>query len=285
MTGFGKAEASGEKFTLGVEIKTVNNRFKDFRFKMSSLFNSEEIKLRKKIEKNFKRGSFEIHINYKKNQNLQSEIELDTKKIEAFIKSFNEISTNTAVPLTIKPTDFLRSDFALEDESKEIELIELLPKAFDEALEKLTESRQIEGAGLVQKLKDHKDQYASFYKNVKELKNSYQDNVKEKLISKFEKDLASIKIEETRMLQEVIYYMEKLDIDEEINRIELHLKKLDSILSSKGEIGRQIDFLVQELNRETNTIGSKSGSGQISENVVQMKVQLEKIREQALNME
>ena len=76
-----------------------------------------------------------------------------------------------------------------------------------------------------------------------------------------------------------------VDIDEEINRIQIHLKKLDQILCSDGEVGRQIDFLVQELNRETNTIGSKSGGSEISESVVQMKVQLEKIREQALNME
>ena len=84
---------------------------------------------------------------------------------------------------------------------------------------------------------------------------------------------------------EVIYYLEKLDIDEEINRISIHLQKLDQILSGKGEIGRQLEFLLQELNRETNTIGSKSGDSQISENIVQMKVQLEKIREQALNLQ
>jgi uncharacterized protein (TIGR00255 family) len=86
-------------------------------------------------------------------------------------------------------------------------------------------------------------------------------------------------------LQEVIYYLEKLDVDEEINRITIHLEKLTNILDSEGEVGRQIDFLIQELNRETNTIGSKSGDSSISENVVQMKVQLEKIREQALNLQ
>ena len=84
----------------------------------------------------------------------------------------------------------------------------------------------------------------------------------------------------------MIYYLEKLDIEEEISRIQIHLEKLTDVLNKdQPEIGRQIDFLVQELNRETNTIGSKSGAGEISDNVVQMKVQLEKIREQALNLQ
>jgi uncharacterized protein (TIGR00255 family) len=92
-------------------------------------------------------------------------------------------------------------------------------------------------------------------------------------------------LDEQRLQQEVIYYLEKLDIDEEINRITIHLKKLDKILEGTGEVGRQIDFLIQELNRETNTIGSKCANDIISENVIQMKVHLEKIREQALNLE
>jgi uncharacterized protein (TIGR00255 family) len=86
-------------------------------------------------------------------------------------------------------------------------------------------------------------------------------------------------------MQEVIFYLEKLDVHEEINRIKSHLDKLDDLINKGGECGRQIDFIVQELNRETNTIGSKSSTEEISNNIVQMKVQLEKIREQGLNLE
>ena len=117
------------------------------------------------------------------------------------------------------------------------------------------------------------------------MKDSYQEQIKDKLLKRFETENSNLKIDDSRFHQEVIYYLEKLDIDEEVNRIDIHLNKLDKIFNSTGEVGRQIDFLVQELNRETNTIGSKSASGEISENVIQMKVQLEKIREQALNIE
>ena len=195
------------------------------------------------------------------------------------------ISKNTDVSMKINPTDFLRSDFQVEDESKEEELQGLMLQAFDKALEILKKSREDEGKSLVTKLLEHKNEYAKSYASVVELKSSYQEGVREKLNKKFESELAETKIDESRFMQEVIYYMEKLDIDEEITRINIHLKKLDDILNSSGEVGRQIDFLIQELNRETNTIGSKSGSSDISANVVQMKVQLEKIREQALNME
>jgi len=285
MTGFGKAQVDGEKFTVTVELKTVNNRFKDFRFKMGQVFNALEIPLKKKLEKVFKRGSFEVSVNYKKNQKLNTEFELDHNKVEAFINDVKSISKKTDVAMKINPTDFLRSDFQAEDENKEEELKVLMLKAFDEALEALKISREDEGKSLVTKLLEHKSEYAKSYANVIELKGSYQDGVREKLTKKFESELAGTKIDESRFMQEVIYYMEKLDIDEEITRINIHLKKLDEILNSSGEVGRQIDFLIQELNRETNTIGSKSGSSDISTNVVQMKVQLEKIREQALNME
>lgn len=285
MTGFGKGQKESNKFILTVELKTVNNRFKDFRFKMGQIFNSLEIPLKKRIESSFKRGSFEVYVNYKKNQSLNNELELDENKISNFIEKIKNIADNKNVAIQLSPTDFIRQDFALEDESKEDELKELMLAAFDEALSALEKSRVDEGASLIQKLKEHKKAYIKNYKEVSSLKSSYQEEVKEKLIKKIEKESFDIKIEESRLMQEVIYYLEKLDIDEEINRIQIHLEKLDSVLNSKGEVGRQIDFLVQELNRETNTIGSKSGSSSISAHVVQMKVQLEKIREQALNLE
>jgi uncharacterized protein (TIGR00255 family) len=158
--------------------------------------------------------------------------------------------------------------------------------SFDSALESLLVSRKEEGSKLIQTLCSHQEAYVENYKKVIPLKNTYQDQVRAKLMKKMESEKANIKeINEDRFNQEVIYYLEKLDVDEEINRIQIHLEKLTNILQSNGEVGRQIEFLLQELNRETNTLGSKSGHSDISEYVVQMKVHLEKIREQALNLE
>lgn len=285
MTGFGKGESESDNFIVTVEMKTVNNRFRDVRFKMSSLFNSLEIPLKKKIEKKFSRGSFDIYVNYKKNTSTKTFTDLDKEKVAGFIGDLKEVANKTGVAMEFSPTDFLRSDFYTDDESKEEQLETLLMSSFDKAIENLESSRVEEGQKLIEKLKEHKAQYVSHFEKIPPLKDSYQKTVREKLLKRFDSELKGTSVDESRFLQEVIYYMEKLDIDEEITRINVHLDKLDKILNAKGEIGRQIDFLIQELNRETNTIGSKSGSSDISENVVQMKVQLEKIREQGLNLE
>jgi uncharacterized protein (TIGR00255 family) len=109
--------------------------------------------------------------------------------------------------------------------------------------------------------------------------------MKDKLTTKLTEKMKDFQVDQGRLMQEVIFYLEKLEIDEEINRAKIHVSKLREVLSGSGEIGRQIDFLLQELGRETNTMGSKSAHMEISQNVVEMKVQLEKIREQALNLE
>lgn len=285
MTGFGKGEVEGDNYNLSVEIKTVNHRFKDMRFKMGSVFNSQEIVLKKMLEAQFARGSFDIYVNYKKNQKKQEELELDYAKIKNFVESIKSVSEETGVNIAVNPTEFLRNDFYKEDSEKDDELLEMIIPAFQSATKSLEVSRNEEGVKLIEKLKEHQALYTKYYEQIVEQKEAYQDKVKDKLKKRFEKDGAELTVDEPRFMQEVIYYLEKLDVDEEINRIAIHLEKLTSILNSNGEVGRQIDFLIQELNRETNTIGSKSGDSSISENVVQMKVQLEKIREQALNLQ
>ncbi|MFL5784499.1 MAG: endoribonuclease YicC domain-containing protein, partial [Bacteriovoracaceae bacterium] len=127
--------------------------------------------------------------------------------------------------------------------------------------------------------------YEARLAKVEKLKGDYPEIMREKLQQKLKEKLKDVVIDESRFLQEIVYYLEKLEVDEEINRAKIHLQKLRGVLNSSGEIGRQIDFLLQELGRETNTLGSKSAHPEISSHVVEMKVQLEKIREQALNLE
>lgn len=286
MTGFGKGEASGTNYSITTEIKTVNNRFKDFKFRMSSMFNSMELDLRSKLENEFRRGSFDISVSYKRNEKSVTEFQVDPKKVEAYLSLMKPVFDKADVSFHVSPTEFLRSDFYKdEDEQKEQELLPLVLKSFEEAIEQLKVSRSQEGKKLVDKLFEHLAIYESCLGSVEKLKGQYPEMMKDKLTAKLNEKLKDIKIDESRFLQEVVYYLEKLEIDEEINRAKIHLVKLKSVMNSTGEIGRQIDFLLQELGRETNTMGSKSAHPEISSNVVEMKVQLEKIREQALNLE
>lgn len=286
MTGFGKGEAVGANFTITTEIKTVNNRFKDFKFRMSSTFNSIELNLRTKLEQEFRRGSFDVSINIKRAEKTSNEFLVDPNKVEAYLTLIKPVLEKTSVSYQIYPTEFLRNEFYKDEESQKDEELELLVfSCFDTAIKNLKESRLHEGKKLVHKLLEHLSVYENCLEQVESLKNLYPEMIKDKLTSKLNDKLKEVKVDESRFLQEVIYYLEKLEIDEEISRAKIHLSKLKTVLNSSGEIGRQIDFLLQELGRETNTMGSKSAHQEISSNVVEMKVQLEKIREQALNLE
>ena len=286
MTGFGKGEAQGTSYLITTEIKTVNNRFKDFKFRMSSLFNSLELDLRSKLETEFRRGSFDISVTYKRAEKANTEFQVDPKKVEAYLNLMKPVFEKNNIPFHVSPTEFLRNDFYKdEDDQKEKELEPLVMASFQEAIKALKVSRANEGKKLVEKLLEHLAIYESCLVKVEAMKAEFPDMMKEKLTTKLNEKLKDIKVDESRFLQEVVYYLEKLEIDEEITRARIHVDKLKSVLKSSGEIGRQIDFLLQELGRETNTMGSKSAVPEISSNVVEMKVQLEKIREQALNLE
>jgi len=286
MTGFGKGESVGSNYTLTTEIKSVNNRFKDFKFRMSSLFNPIEIELRTKVENEFKRGSFDISVSYKKNEKSVTEFHVDPKKVAAFLDLMKPVFDEKKIAFQVSPVEFLRPDFYREDSTdREQEMAVLAKKSFEQAITALKFSRSSEGEKLVSKLLEHFAVYENCLIEVEKLKNLYPEMVKDKLTQRMAEKLKDIKVDESRFLQEVVFYLEKLEIEEEITRAKIHLGKLKSVLTSSGEIGRQIDFLLQELGRETNTMGSKSAHPDISSNVVEMKVQLEKIREQALNLE
>ncbi len=284
MTGFGRGEAQSDKYVVTAEIKSVNHRFKDTRFKMSSLFNSLELELKKLLFSKVKRGSFDIYINFKRAETSSKFDDIDEKKVRDFVTQMKSVIGDES--LVIKPTDFLRSEFMLEhDLTKDTELTDMVIEAYKKGLDKLLESRSSEGSKLKEVIQEHKAAYLEHYSKIEALSHTFQESVEEKLRKRFDEFKSELPVDQPRFLQEVVFYLEKLDIHEETNRIAAHLEKLDGIVDDGGEVGRQIDFLIQELNRETNTIGSKSSVKEISDCVVQMKVQLEKIREQGLNLE
>lgn len=286
MTGFGRGEGTTGDYTVTVELKSVNHRFKDTRFKMSSLFNSVEIDMKKMLGERFGRGSFDIFVNYKRSESNSKFSDIDDAKVDDFLKIMKSMTEPHGVSLNVDATSFLRNEFYKDqDLSKDKSLMEATWKAFEASVDSLEASRSSEGEKLLIVLKKHRATYDEHYQFICSKADGFQASVEEKLKRRFSELSSELAIDEPRFMQEVIYYLEKLDVNEEIDRIQAHLEKLDSILEKGGEVGRQIDFLIQELNRETNTIGSKSNLKDISDSVVQMKVQLEKIREQGLNLE
>lgn len=286
MTGFGQAVSQSENFVVSVEMKSVNNRFKDIRFKMPSTLNAHEIELKKEMTDMFSRGSFDVYVNVKRAENKNRFDDLDTKKVSQFIQKVSAMIKAEGVTPTLSMTDLLRAEFLIEqDEVNQQDLIELLFKSFKGAIGELKHSREVEGDKLIKVLEKHLDNYKAQFSICEKNAEHFKANVEEKLKKRVDEYKALVSVDQSRLLQEVVFYLEKIDIHEEINRIHSHLEKFQNLLKSNTDVGRQIDFLVQELGRETNTIGSKSSMKEISDAVVQMKLQLEKMREQGLNIE
>lgn len=284
MTGYGKAEIKGNHYHVNVELKSVNHRYRDLRFKMSSVLNPFEIEARRYLENQFKRGSIEVSVNYKLDETTNRSIDLNEKKIKSFLSQIHQVTDTQAYQLILNPTELLKADFLEEDPNKQVELGGLFLEALQSASLELQSSRQIEGEKLASKLMEYTQEYEDHLQGILLHKEGFQEDLTNRLLDKF-KELDQKVLDEARFLQEVVYYLEKIDIDEEVTRIQTHLDSLSKSLQRGGEMGRKIDFIVQELNRETNTIGSKSNKSEISQLVIEMKTRLEKIREQALNIE
>lgn len=286
MTGFGQAVAQSQNFIILIEIKSVNNRFKDVRFKMPPTLNSHEIELKNRITGIFSRGSFDVYVNLKRPENRSRFDDIDTSKVKQFILKTSSILKEEGIVPTFSMTDLLRSEFLLEQEdSHHEEINSLLFESFEKAIVELKKARELEGAKLIKVLENHLEEFRRYFNLIEKNAENFKQNVEEKLKKRAIEYKETILIEPNRLLQEIVFYLEKIDIHEEINRIHSHLEKFKSLLKSDKDVGRQIDFLIQEMGRETNTIGSKSGMKETSAAVMEMKLQLEKMREQGLNIE
>lgn len=285
MTGFGSSDGETQGYKINIEIKSVNNRFRDVRFRMPSFLSYLEISLRKRIETFFKRGSFDVFISLKKQS--AEDLLIDFGKLNNFLNSFKE----NLVPnyqLSISPSQYLRTEFQQDQEMSVDEKKSLgdgIDNIFVQACENLKDSRKVEGANVKKHLVQYVGLFEKEYSEISRESGSFRTSLEEKFNESFKKFKEKYELDEGRFNQEVVHYLEKMDIQEEIDRLEVHLDKLKSLFEKEIEVGRQIDFLLQEINRETNTIGSKSNSSDISGRVVEMKTYLEKIREQNLNIE
>ena len=286
MTGFGRSSSEDDDYTVTIEIKSVNHRFFDFKIKQPGMLSCLDLKYRSLMKESFKRNSFDISIHLKKKNVNSKADEVDWKKVNGFILKFNENIDTESNAITFSGIDFLRNEFMLEQNFNEDEsLHNLVLNTLSDCRDNLFITRTEEGEKLVEILSFHVTEYEDVFTNIVSKAKLFEEQTKENILKKFEEHKINPEIEKPRFMQEVIYYLEKNDIHEEINRIQSHLEKLKKVLKSSGPVGRELEFVLQELNRETNTIGSKSSKVEISDSVVKMKIQLEKMREQSLNLE
>lgn len=290
MTGIGSASLQTDSYDLSIELKSVNGRFLDLKFKMPSLFSRTEVSFRKVLEKHFRRGSIKISLSWKKKEDLCAVRQISEERVLGFLHALQPILKKARIPLQIDSSLFLQSEFQkeMEEDSKE-EIRGVALDLLEDACLDLKNFREEEGQHLRSLFIGHLHSYVDAYHQVGQEIPSIQEDLEKKLKMRLEDFCRKEELEAdlSRYRQEIIYYLEKLDIQEELDRIKGHLEKLRTYLErdEEEEVGRPLEFVLQELNRETNTIGSKSKNEQISSAVISMKMALEKMREQSANLQ
>ena len=288
MTGFGKAEIANEDLKLQVEIKSVNNRYLDFNIRSPRKFNGLEAKIRNLLSSQIARGKVDVFIVYKEYSAEAGAVRLNRTLAGEYIDRLREISNFDGVSDNIKPKDIALFPDVItveEEQVDEEELWKLLEGLLKDALREFMDARVKEGeflkANIIEKLDVLKREVSLIEEHEPEIMEAY----KAKLRSKLDEVLQDTQIDESRVVSEMVIYSDKICTDEETVRLKSHVEKMRDLLESDESIGRNLDFLAQEMNREANTILSKSGDLVTSDVALSLKSGIEKIREQIQNIE
>ena len=291
MTGFGKKTIQNENYQLDVEVKSVNQRFLDIQLRMPKELNAYELVIRQVIKRTLKRGRVEVYVNLQKIGNNQKEVRVQWDLIDQLLTSVDQHLKENYPEATFDAGDTVNHLLKQNDfvEIVEAEIVDqtfepFLVQAFEAAIASLDQSRVQEGTQIKQVLLDYVAVLTQSIQELQAFVGVFEQEYRQRFEAKLNEWLGS-QVDETRLLTEMAILLEKGDIHEELDRLDIHIDKLQQLLDETEPVGRELDFLIQEMNREVNTIGSKSSPIEIKNSVVQMKTTLEKIREQIQNVE
>jgi uncharacterized protein (TIGR00255 family) len=287
MTGYGKGTSSSELGEISIELKTVNHRFRDISARLPVGLSSFESTIKKDIESVVSRGKIDAFIGF------ESAGEEKTFEVNLPIaRGYHLALTNLQKELSLKGDLSISQVASVRDviKAKDLEvdqalLKELILTALKQALTSLDEMRRAEGSSLSVDIKNRLSAIRNISKRVEEKQPELADHYMAKLKKRINELTGEINLDETRLIQEVATMADKSDVTEETVRLDSHIKQFEELLDTEVPVGRKLDFLIQEMNREVNTIGSKSGDSELSRCVVDMKAEIERIREQVQNVE
>ncbi len=289
MTGFGLGQVCSDGISLTVECKSVNNRYLDFSFRLPKILRQKELMLKEQVQSKVERGSFSLQVTVDADKTGQTEYAVDHDAAKGYKKLLEELREVAEIeePVTIKDLMEFEAIFVSPpQEKKTIDLIwHLTQQATDDALFQLNTMRRQEGKQLQQDLYDRIEHIEQMMKSIQEITKNRAEQVRQQLLERINNLMEETKLDEERLEMEVAILVDKIDITEEIVRLQSHIKFFKEALEAENTVGRRLKFLCQEMNREVNTMGSKSNHARISQLVVQSKESLEQIREQVLNIE
>lgn len=288
MTGFGRGESSDEIHSFNVEIRSVNHRYNDIIVKMPKHINYLEEKVKESIKKKINRGRIEVYINLEYIDDSAIEVKVDLSLAKAYKNALDDLINRLDMEDNVNLFHILNFSDVVKTERKELDEDETwtcLNLAVEEALNSLMNMRIKEGLALKSDLETQLDIMYDIIEKIEERSPLVVKDYKEKLELRIKEILNVDYIDEEKLAYEVAFFADRSDINEEVIRFKSHIKQFRESLEDEEPVGRKLDFLIQEMNREINTIGSKANDLAISNHVVTIKSQLEKMREQVQNIE
>lgn len=289
MTGFGRGGASIENFSATVDIKTVNNRFLDVNLRLPGELQPFEADLKKIVTDSLSRGRVDINLNYERTDEIA--FELNRPLISGYISALKELKSQFDLSGEPDLNYIARIPNAFQTAKGDIgeDMSKVIFEAFESALAELQKMRETEGASLRAELNDRlaliADKIPVIEAESESVVEEYRDRLTKKVNELLEKSGSQIEIDQGRLAQEVAYLATRSDISEEIARLKSHIDQFRSIMDEANDVGKRLDFLTQEFNREANTIASKTQNLKVKEASLSIKAEIEKIREQVQNVE
>ena len=290
MTGFGRGATSGDGYTVAVELKTVNNRYLDIHLRVGQELSSLEVDIRKRIGARLSRGRVDVNINFDHTGGAQT-YEINQPFIAGYVDALRDIQRQFNLSGDIDVNAIARLPGALSSARDDLneDKVKGIEKAIDQALDNLEEMRQVEGASLAAEMTARLMKIDATVPVIEAaaggLVETYRQRLQKRITEIIARGGQTVELDAGRLAQEVAYLADRSDITEELARLKSHVEQFHSTIASAGEVGKRLDFLLQELNREANTVLSKSTDIAIKDAALAIKGEVEKLREQVQNVE
>ncbi len=287
MTGYGLAVTETDTFTISAEVKTLNSKFMDLSLRLPKGYAEKELEIRNLITQVLERGKVNVQVDIQRKGDVKPKVMVNRELVKAYYLDLEA----TAQYIGIVPTELFRlalqmpevmiSDIGQQEDTNEIPLV---IQTINEALKKADSFRSDEGKSLKSKLQEYIDKIGQGLSDIEKSDTRRMAAMRERLRERVQELSSQEGLDENRFEQELIYYIEKLDISEEKVRLRTHLDYFTEAMNSKDANGKKLGFIAQEIGREINTIGSKANDAEVQRYVINMKEELEKIKEQSLNV-
>ena len=288
MTGFGRCEMATDEYKISVEMKAVNHRYLDLSIKMPKKINYFEAAIRSQLKKYIQRGKVDVFISYEDYTDEKMSLKYNRSLADEYMNYFRQMADELGIPNDATVLRLARCPevFTMEQAPEDEEhMWQILEKAIGEAAEKFVETRTREGENLKQDLLGKLDYMVTLVDQIEERSPKIVEEYRAKLEDKVKELLEGSSVDEGRIAAEVVIFADKICTDEETVRLRSHIEATRKELTAGGSVGRKLDFIAQEMNREANTILSKANDLEVSDCAIALKTEIEKVREQIQNIE